>query len=123
MDTKKAYAEMIEFAIECGGPMSHNNLPANWSIRAVKNGSGSDNYLVSLCGVTYIVWDNGGEVGVEEINSGDLARFFPLTWWDTVLDAGTLYMRLISVLRDEEIDFDYRADLSVDDFRKAKDAN
>ena len=110
-----AFDDMIEFARLAGPPRADVVSPANWSIRAIP-GSGSRTHLVSLRGAVYFVWDNGGEAGVEKINSEELPRFFP-TNTAGANDAGTLYARLCALLLGEELDFGYRAGLCVADLR------
>ena len=69
--------------------------------------NGGGEALVAYKGVFFFVWDNGGEVGVQEVNSDD-SRFFPPHWHDEPLNVDTLAYRLICCLRGEEIDYALR---------------
>lgn len=109
-----AFNALIAFAKLAGPPRTNGAVPANWSMCALV---GESSVLVTLYGVSYIVWDNGGEVGVERINSG-VSRFFPLSYHGSRLDTGTLYVRLCCALLGEKIDYSYRAGLELDDVKK-----
>lgn len=58
-------------------------------------------------GQSFWVWDNGGELGVELINSGVLARFTPLPGHsrETCLGRLTLLSRCLLIMADEAIDY------------------
>lgn len=67
-----------------------------------------DTPLVEGDGVAFLVWDNGGEIGVSKVNSGEIPRFFPTTHFEEALDAETLAYRLRQVVLGRLIDFEYR---------------
>lgn len=58
-------------------------------------------------GKYFFVWDNGGEVGVEELNSGKIPTFTPLTT-SLCPNPGplTLLVRVKTLLEGEEIDYE-----------------
>ncbi len=58
----------------------------------------------------FLVWDNGGEIGVELINSGELARFVPTRWFGRPVGPITMLVRLKTVLRGEEVDWEENLD-------------
>lgn len=68
----------------------------------------ADPALVECDGVSFLVWDNGGEIGVSKVNAGEDARFFPITYFDEALDAETLAYRLRQVVLGRSIDFEHR---------------
>ena len=69
--------------------------------------------IVELKGLTYYMWDNGGEIGIEEINSryynnDKLAKMIPLTSWGLDIDVLTLAYRCIKAFNGEPIDYDFK---------------
>lgn len=69
---------------------------------------GHDTVFVEYRNTIFQVWDNGGEIGVEKVNSGDLPRFAPLTYFERVCTAWTMTYRLLAILRGAEIDFGFK---------------
>jgi len=59
-------------------------------------------WLVATGGVEFFVWDNGGEIGVEIINSGKIPRFAPIIEHEGTY---TTAFRVAALLRGDEIDF------------------
>ena len=82
--------------------------PRNYCTRKV--GESGRAWLVENFGVWHFVHDNGGELMVERVNSGELAVAVPLTWFGIRLNDATVAMRLAMVLRGEPINYDERMD-------------
>lgn len=61
-------------------------------------------------GVHFMLWDNGGEFGVEEINSDKLAYFAPLRKWGMAVGPMTMLYRVLCCARREGIDYDLDLD-------------
>jgi len=80
--------------------------PRNYCTRKV--GESGRTWLVENFGVWYFVHDNGGELMIDRVNSGEIAVAVPLTWWGIRLNDATVAMRLAMVLRGEPIDYDER---------------
>ncbi len=57
---------------------------------------------------TFRLWNNGGEIGVQLVNSPELARFAPLNCFYEDLNAPTVALRILDILREGEIDFSRR---------------
>ena len=55
----------------------------------------------------FYIWDNGGEMGVEEINSGK-SRYAPMTNFGSPLNALTMAYRINQILQGKEIDYDFK---------------
>lgn len=55
---------------------------------------------------SYFIWDNGGEMGVEEINN-EPGVCVPMTCFGSPLNALTVAYRISQVLQDKEIDYDF----------------
>ncbi len=108
----RAFKEMLAAFEVASIKRKKGARPANRRVCRYREGEA----FVHWCGVWYLVWDNGGEVGVERINSKRMPRFFPLSDGLVPLDAGTLLCRLGNVLRGERIDFAFRAEMSLADF-------
>ena len=69
--------------------------------------------IVELKGINYNMWDNGGEIGIEEINAryynnDKLAKMIPLTSWGLDIDVLTLAYRCIKSFNGEPIDYDFK---------------
>ena len=54
----------------------------------------------------YYIWDNGGEIGVEVINSSEQYNI-PMTRYSTPLNALTVAYRIKQILDNKEIDYDF----------------
>lgn len=91
-----------------------DTTPTNLTVRTLDTGS----RLIQVHGRYFLVWDNGGEVGVELLNHATM-RFFPLTRFGVSLSPGTLAYRLRMVLCDEPIDYDFIEDVEVDEILRA----
>lgn len=61
-------------------------------------------------GDVWSIGDNGGELNMERINSGQLSLDVPYLWWSTHLDGGTVAHRVRCVLDGKPIDYDYKVD-------------
>ncbi len=55
----------------------------------------------------YSMWDNGGEIGVEKLNSNN-PRYAPMTNFGSPLNAATMAYRITQILKDKEIDYDFK---------------
>jgi len=60
--------------------------------------------------VKFLLWDNGGEWGVERVNSGELARFVPTCWFGCPRGPLIMLARVLAVLRGEEVDWQMNLD-------------
>lgn len=90
-------------------------LPHFQGVRAVVGELRPRSWVVEDArGRWWSVWDNGGEAGVELVNSGEVARFAPLTWHSTTLNAATVAYRVAAMMRGEDVDWDYRLDDDAD---------
>jgi len=79
--------------------------PMNWSARPV--GTDGKTMLLEVYGVSFLVWDNGGELGCEKVNSGE-PRFAPLTYGRFKLNEVTMAYRLAALIRDEVYSYSTR---------------
>lgn len=79
--------------------------PLNLTVQRIEDSEGTR--FVRVHGRAYLVWDNGGEVGCELLNTQEV-RFFPLDCDGIELDSGTLAHRLVCVIKDEPIDYAFR---------------
>ena len=59
---------------------------------------------VSAHGMTYCVWDNGGEYGVQKVNARRLPTFAPVA--DST-NAGTVAGRVAALIRGESVDLQF----------------
>jgi len=103
---KEAFERMFDWLPHMRFPAE---TPTNLRVSKLEK---SSTRLVEVCGKSYLVWDNGGEVGVELLNSGRSDRF-PMRWWSIALDSGTLAYRLCQVITGEPIDYDFRMDFDL----------
>lgn len=57
----------------------------------------------------WVVWDNGGEIGVRKVNSREISRFVPSEWdiWTHAVNAATVAVRVAEVFGGGEIDFEW----------------
>jgi hypothetical protein len=56
-------------------------------------------------GIRFMVWDNGGEIGVERINLDPIPRFFPLRWFGVPLGSLEILNRTITAMAGEPITY------------------
>jgi hypothetical protein len=61
-------------------------------------------------GDVWAIGDNGGELNMERINSGQDSLDVPYLWWSMPLDGGTVAHRVRCVLDGKPIDYDYKVD-------------
>lgn len=77
--------------------------------------------IVELKGLTYYMWNNGGELGIEVVNAryndnNILPKFIPLTDYSSKLNELTMAYRCSRVFNGEPIDYSY---IEVDENQKA----
>lgn len=74
----------------------------------------------------YLLWsiaDNGGEFNVEKVNHLESMRSIPYVDRFGIVDAGTVAYRIAMVLRDQEIDWDFRCPDLIQDFADPDPSN
>jgi hypothetical protein len=73
--------------------------------------------IIEFRNLTYFIWDNGGELGIEEINkkynNDELAAMIPLTNFESELNALTIAIRCKQYFDGSKIDYSFKADLET----------
>ena len=62
--------------------------------------------IIDYKNTAYYIWDNGGEIGVEKINSG-MSEFVPLSVFGNPLNALTVAYRIGQVLNEKSVNYDF----------------
>lgn len=81
-------------------------LPRNYRAQSLQE---NHSFIIQTGSVWHLVWDNGGEVGVEILNSSRVPRFAPMPENEGLSPtraAATLAERIAAILRGEDMDFD-----------------
>ena len=94
-------------------PSANGTQPVNYRVYNVN----THEAFVTICGIYYHIWDNGGEMGVDMLNTGQLPVFVPtrpelgmspnaasVAWWIAQLVKGWA----VGHQCDVEVDFDER---------------
>lgn len=84
--------------------LSEGIRPANFSTVMVTERLA----MVELCGVTWQIVNNGGELKVKRVNLDQFSREIPLETQEGTLNYATVGRMLASALTGEAIDYDFR---------------